>query len=95
MSATATYRAARDCMAAGIYRRAGEIFTMPELDIAPPHLELLEGRALAAATSVKVRLPRGGKRAAVTAKNAATSEDVGGAKARSVSEISSADMIKE
>lgn len=36
---TARYKALADCRAGGMYRKKGELFSMPALDSLPPHLQ--------------------------------------------------------
>ena len=57
------YKAKIPCRVGGAYRRAGEVFPLPEFEATPPFLERVEaeGRASEPAHPPKARSRRGGE----------------------------------
>ena len=88
------YRARATCRIGGLFRRKGEIFSLPELAEVPAHLELLPSVELAkqeAKAQVKPRdKSRQGK---VDASNSATPADLGTGEPKGAEEVSSADLL--
>lgn len=85
-----TYKVKRPCIAGGVYRRPGEVFSMPEMENIPGHLEVVSGKAEKGKAARKPAKP-----AEVTADNGVTMEDIGGGKPIDVAEITSADIVNK
>lgn len=105
------YRAKADCRAGGFFRRAGEEFEMPALDVVPAHLEEVgaknsgkedigaggDGGAAqkAAKTAVKKGAAKAQKPAAVSKKAQIGKEDIGATPPTPAADVTSVDMVTQ
>ncbi len=94
-----TYRAKVQCHIGGLYRRAGDEFTLPTLKDVPGHLEVVkpvaddskvEGKKAATAPKGKT-----GKGATVADDSKVEKADLGIGEVKSASDVTSSDMLNK